>query len=101
MQGLGRIGRGGATARTDCLVVDFSASLDGGATFVAPRRVSSSTRGTSLNDERARRRFGTYGDYFGLVSARDGRFRLMWPEMRGGASVLLTTAVGINASRAQ
>jgi len=72
-----------------CLVVDFSASRDGGSTFSVPQRVSTSTCGTSLNDERARRRFGTYGDYFGLVSTPDGRFRLMWAEMRGGASVLL------------
>jgi hypothetical protein len=80
-----------------CLVVDFSASLDGGKTFLASQRVSSSACVNSLNDQRARRRFGTYGDYFGLVPTSDGRFRLMWPEMREGASVLLTTTVGINA----
>jgi hypothetical protein len=80
-----------------CLVVDFSVSLDGGKTFLAPQRVSSSTCGNSSNDQRARRRFGVYGDYFGLVPTPDGRFRLLWPEMRGGASVLLTTTVGMNA----
>jgi hypothetical protein len=80
-----------------CLVVDFSASLDGGKTFLAPQLVSSSTCGNSLNDQMARRRFGTYGDYFGLVPTPDGRFRLMWPEMRREGSVLLTTTVGITA----
>lgn len=84
-----------------CLVVDFSASLDGGSTFLAPHRVSSSSCGISSNDERARRRFGTYGDYFGPVPTPDGRFHLMWAEMRRGASALLTTSVGINASRAR
>jgi len=78
-----------------CLQVSFSASLDGGTTFVAPQPVSSSACGNSPNDQMAQRRFPTYGDYFGLVSTPDGQFRLMWPEMRGGSSVLLTTTVAV------
>jgi hypothetical protein len=78
-----------------CLVVEFSASLDGGKTFVPPQQVSSSACGNAPNDQMAARRFPTYGDYFGLVSTPDGQFRLMWPEMRGGSSVLLTTTVAL------
>jgi hypothetical protein len=86
-----------AEAADGCLVVEFSVSVDGGKTFVPPRDVSSSACGTSSNDQLARRRFPTYGDYFGLVPAPNGQFRLMWAEMRAGASVLLTTTVGVDA----
>ena len=78
-----------------CLTVELSASLDGGKTFIPPQRVSSSACGESPNDQRAQQRFPTYGDYFGLVSTPDGQFRLMWPEMRGGTSTLLTTTVAM------
>ena len=44
----------------------------------------------------AQRRFPTYGDYYGLVATADGRFRAMWPEMRGGASVLLTAVIEVD-----
>ena len=79
-----------------CLEVDLSESVDGGKTFQVPQRVSSSICGSSSNDQMARRRFPTYGDYYGLVATPDSRFRLMWPEMRGGTSVLLTTTAGIS-----
>jgi len=80
-----------------CLATDFSASLDGGATFTPPARVSSSSCGTSSADEIAGRLTPTYGDYFGLVALADGRFRAVWPEMRDGHSVLLTTTIAVDA----
>jgi hypothetical protein len=83
-----------------CLHVEFSASLDGGATFTAPQVVSTSSCGTSPTDEIAARMFPTYGDYFGLVTMPDGTFRLMWPEMRGGRSVLLTAIVDVDGRAA-
>jgi hypothetical protein len=83
-----------------CLHVEFSAPLDGGATFTAPQVVSTSSCGTSPMDESAARMFPTYGDYFGLVSMPDGTFRLMWPEMRGGRSVLLTGVVDVDGRAA-
>lgn len=82
-----------------CLAVNFSVSADGGKTFATPEPLSTSACGESPNDDVAWRRFPTYGDYFGLVSTPDGRFRLMWPEMRGGASVLLTTTVVVGVAR--
>ena len=81
-----------------CLQTTFSTSLDGGQTFLSPQTVSTSACGNSPSDQRAQRRFPTYGDYYGLVATPDGRFHAMWPEMRGGASVLLTAAIEVDGS---
>jgi hypothetical protein len=81
--------------RDRCLETTFAASSDGGATFTTPERVSASSCGDSPLDAIATRLFPTYGDYFGLATTPDGRFRVMWPEMRGGASVLVTTTVDV------
>lgn len=78
-----------------CLETTFSASLDGGQTFLAPQRVSATPCGSSPNDQMVQRRFATYGDYYGLTATPDGRFRVLWPEMRNGASVLLTTTIDV------
>jgi hypothetical protein len=83
-------------ARDGCLEASFAASLDGGASFTPPARVSVSSCGDSPVDAIATRMFPTYGDYFGLVTTPDGRFRVMWPEMRAGSSVLLTTVVEVD-----
>jgi hypothetical protein len=81
-----------------CLSTTFSASLDGGQTFLPPQTVSTSACGSSPNDQVVQRRFPTYGDYFGLVATPDGHFRAMWPEMRNGASVLLTTTIDVDGA---
>jgi hypothetical protein len=78
-----------------CLAVDFSASFDGGTTFTSPSSVSTSTCDKSPVEDIAGRMIPTYGDYLGLVTMPNGRFRAMWPEMREGASVLLTTAIEV------
>ena len=78
-----------------CLMTDFSASLDGGATFSAPSRVSASSCGTSPADEIAGRMIPTYGDYHGLAAMPDGRFIAMWPEMSDGHSVLRTATIEV------
>ena len=78
-----------------CQEVQFSASLEGGTTFLTPQRVSTSSCGDSPADAIALRRWPTNGDYFGLATMADGRFRILWPEMRGGASVLLTTSLEV------
>lgn len=87
-------------AREACLETTFSVSLDGGATFAAPQRVSVSSCGDSPVDEVALRMVPTYGDYFGLAATPEGHFRLMWPEMRDGHSVLLTTVVDVDGRAA-
>jgi hypothetical protein len=76
-----------------CLSTDFSASFDGGATFTPPSPLSTSSCGTTPVDQLADRRVPIYGDYFGLIAGPDGLFRAMWPEMRDGHSVLLTTTI--------
>jgi BNR repeat protein len=76
-----------------CLEFSFSASFDGGKTVSAPQSLSESSCGATPEDALAMRQFPTYGDYFGLVSTPDGRFRALWPEMRDGRSVLLTTTI--------
>jgi hypothetical protein len=81
-----------------CLQTLFSASLDGGQTFLRPQTVSTSACGDSPNDQMAQRRFPTYGDYYGLIATPDGRFRAMWPEMRGAASVLLTAVIEVDGT---
>lgn len=81
-----------------CLRTTFSASLDGGQTFLRPQLISTYACGNSSNDQLAQRRFPTYGDYYGLVTTPDGRFRVMWPEMRNFESVLLTTTIDVDGS---
>jgi len=82
-------------AAAGCHSVTVSLSHDAGVTFDAPRLIASAPCGTSPNDQRAERRFPTYGDYFGIAGTADGRLHLMWPEMRSGGSVLLTTAIDV------
>ena len=85
-------------ASDSCLEATFSASHDGGATFSPSQRVAMSSCSASPVDLIATRMFPTYGDYYGLVTTPDGRFRAMWPEMRDGASVLLTTTIEVDGS---
>jgi len=54
--------------------------------------------GVESADEIAGRMVPTYGDYFGLVTLPDGRFRSMWPEMRDGHAVLTERAAGPSPS---
>lgn len=78
-----------------CLNVSLSISRDGAKNFVVPQVISATPCGDSPNDRHVQRRFPTYGDYFGIVAVPDGTFRLMWPEMRDGASTLLMATVKV------
>jgi hypothetical protein len=78
-----------------CLEQLFAASFDGGATFTSPQQISHSACGSSPVDVGAARLFPTYGDYYGIVTSPDGVFRVLWPEMRDGHSVLLTTFINV------
>ena len=76
---------------------DVLASVDGGRSFTAPQLVLASSCGDSPSDALSTRQFPTYGDYFRFMPLPDGRFRAMWPEMRDGHSVLLTTTIDAGA----
>lgn len=89
------VGERGASSGPNCLTFTFSASFDGGSTFTQPSSFSASACGTTPQDGIAARRFPTYGDYFGVVGMPEGGFRAVWPEMRGGQSVLLTAPVSV------
>ena len=76
----------------------FAASFDGGQSFGALEPVSRSECLESTAEETAQRRHPTYGDYFGMTSLPDGTFRVIWPQMRDGRSVLLTTTITSNGN---
>lgn len=76
-----------------CLRFLFAASFDGGESFGSAEPVSTSGCEQLAIDEIAQRRHPTNGDYFGMTSLPDGTFRVLWPQMRGGRSVLLTTTI--------
>jgi len=81
-----------------CLQFLFAASFDGGESFGSLEPVSTSECRESTAEEVAQRRHPTYGDYFGMTSLPDGTFRVTWPQMREGRSVLLTTTITSNGS---
>ena len=71
--------------------VFVTASADGGATWSAPVRVSS----TPACPDGTRVASSTGGDYFGLAAGADGGFRILWSEMHDGASDLVTATVAV------
>jgi hypothetical protein len=75
--------------------VFITASVDGGVTWGAPTRVSS----TPACADGALVANSTGGDYFGLTAATDGSFRVLWSEMRNGASELTIATVSVSIER--
>jgi hypothetical protein len=87
-------GRSAAGHRCEQTVF-LTASLDGGATWLAPVEVST----TPTCSDTTRVANTTGGDYFGLTAARDGSFRLLWSEMRDDASKLVTVSAVVTGAR--
>ena len=81
----------------ECYEVYFAASLDGGDSFVPEQRVSDSLScpSTTANGSVAGA-FGSGGDYFGMVTGPNGRFRLLWSDARDGPFQLWTTWVDVD-----
>jgi hypothetical protein len=71
-----------------CTHVYFSASMDGGNTFVPSVRVSSEQ--TCSDDW-----WGGDGEYFGLAARRQGRFHMVWPDKRSGFYQLRSNSVRV------
>ncbi len=97
----------------------FTASLDGGETFLPPVRVSSETsvplgagnmvpspstytsKGiTRLSLLTSATRWGSGGDYMGLTSELDGTFRPFWADSRSGTFHIYTAAVTVERAPA-
>jgi BNR repeat protein len=93
--GVARLERRGQSGDR-CHEVYFTASVDGGRTFLPEQRVSSIPCADSPATAAAFQTWPTSGDYFGIVSTPDGRFRLLWAEPRDGASQLRTVTVEVD-----
>jgi hypothetical protein len=84
--------------RGECFDVYFSASLDGGRTFLAAVRVTPETSCPPAGQDRAvasRWPFG--GDYSGLAAVADGSFRIFWSGSRAGVHQGWTAAAEVVA----
>lgn len=92
----------GRDPRGECFDVEFSASVDGGSTFLAPVRVTPEMSCPAAGQDRAvaaRWPFG--GDYSGLAATADGHFRIFWSgRSRSGVGVaqVWTAAVEVSAA---
>lgn len=79
-----------------CYEVYFSASVDGGLSFLPEHRISN---GRSCPEAAANgrniRSWPTGGDYFGLAATSEGSFRIMWAEPHGGPFQLWTRLVNV------
>ena len=85
-----------------CLEPWFSASLDGGATFLGPKRVASTAScprvdvpGNVYDGFDVAARFPSGGDYMGLAADRTGVFHLVWADSRGGLFQLWSAAIRV------
>lgn len=76
-----------------CQELWFTASVDGGRSFLSPTRISAAAC-TSPDA-----RWPTSGDYFGLSSSPDGRFHLLWGEPGEAGGVLVHATVDIQAPK--
>jgi hypothetical protein len=93
----------GRDPRGECFDVDFSASLDGGRTFLAAVRLTPEMSCPPAGSDRAvasRWPFG--GDYSGLATTADGRFQVFWSGSSGsrsGVGQVWTAAVEVVAAQ--
>lgn len=88
-----------------CWDLYFSASLDGGETFLPNVRVSEETACSNVpgnvvergGGERfdVARRWPSGGDYFGLVVLPGGAFQLLWADSRTGVYQLWTARIDV------
>jgi hypothetical protein len=84
---------------SECQHLYFTASLDGGKTFLPPARVSTapSCPDTPRNGGSAKR-WAAGGDYSGLAASPDGAFHVLWADSRNGIYQLWTARVDVNVT---
>jgi len=82
-----------------CQEIFFTASVDGGVTFLQEVKVSTkpSCAATPRNVETALR-FPAGGEYMGLAAAPDGSFRLLWSDSRSEIYRLYTATISVRSS---
>lgn len=80
-----------------CQDIYFTASLDGGESFLEPVKVSSeiSCPDTPGNGAAAGR-WPMGGEYSGLAASADGKFHAVWVDARSGVYQLYTAAITVN-----
>jgi hypothetical protein len=84
-----------------CLDLYFTASLDGGETFLPEAKVTSQIGcADSPRNGDARYRWPAGGDYTGLGARPDGQFELVWADSRDGIYRLRTATVRVNGKAA-
>jgi hypothetical protein len=90
----------GEGCKRGCFDEYFSASVDGGVTFLPPVRVSSqrSYRKWRLSTEN---RFGNGGDYMGLTADATGAFHPFWADSRSGTFQIYTAVVKVEGPAAR
>jgi BNR repeat-like domain len=84
-----------------CQEIFFTASVDGGVTFLPEVKVSTkpSCPATPRNVETALR-FPAGGEYMGMAAAPDGSFRLLWADNRSEIYRLYTATVSVRSGGA-
>jgi hypothetical protein len=83
-----------------CYDLYFSASVDGGATFLQPTRVSDhSSCPDSLRNGSTFDRWPRGGDYHGLAATSDGTFHALWPDARSGVFQTMTATLRVGFRR--
>ncbi len=73
-----------------CHEVWFTASVDGGQTFLAPQRISAPSCAVAA--------WSTSGDYFGLTSSPTGRFHLLWGEPANASGILSHVTIDVRVA---
>jgi hypothetical protein len=81
-----------------CQEIYFTASLDGGATFLPDQKVSGgmSCPATSRNIDAALR-FPAGGEYMGIDTSPDGSFHLLWSDARSGVYQLRQNRIEVRS----
>ncbi|MEL6561590.1 MAG: exo-alpha-sialidase [Bacteroidota bacterium] len=80
-----------------CQFLYFTASIDGGKSFLPPVQVSSQL--SCMENERndwAGSRYKSGGDYTGFLSDNNGDFLVIWPDSRDGISKLYMANIKIS-----
>jgi hypothetical protein len=88
-------------SRGECCDVGFSASLDGGRTFLPDVRLTAEPSFPRTGkDPQVAARWPFGGDYSGLAAGADGRFHVFWADRRSGVYQLWTASVEVSGAGA-